>query len=436
MKWRKWTDNFTLEGDRGTKVALVVLGACFLSAIVIAVYLGSQRHTTKIIIDWNSPRFIGERSGYYNAIFGQMDIDEPVDKDVLEEFEKEKEDFAIARSNAELIKEYGISFKDGTLSDLAIACNTELFDMCNKYFLVSYNGEQVSPIIPMAIANNETPSRADNSITYSSLFPSKLVQVNSPDAIQNMSCIAVLESAENFSKLANDHWTRDRGALQMNPNYGINHEAYNSLMGPSEASILANIDTTGIDFTGYQAYEPRNGRYITAEDWIAGASTGPGDRFSVRDSVLRIASEAQDAVYQFTSMYEVTNDSQLAVLIAMQHNAGSTWNPSLQQKKIGNWRSGYMAYRFLVGITSEDFLGVMNNYVSDKLKSARDSGKSPQMYLERDEAIELFNTGVEMGILSNYESYVYTGNYYYVTYTYPIQALYSYLMLGMVYSGK
>lgn len=434
---RHWWENFTLDGDRQMKVLLVILGACLASFLVIMISLSYQKHTTKIIVDWNSPKFIGERSGYYSAIFGKTPLDEEVDDDVKKAFEEEKEEtFAVVKSNAELIKEYGISFKDGTLSDLGIACNTKLFDMCNKYFLVNYNGEQVSPLIPMALANIETPSRADQNITYSSLFPSALVPISSADAIENMSCLAVLESPELFSVLASDHWTRDRGALQMNPNYGVSHESYNSLMGPSEASILANISGAGTDFSGYSAYEPRNSRTLTVNDWLANVATTPGDRFNVRDSILRVASEAQDAINQYASQYPIENDSQEMLIVAMTHNSGSVFNPAYATKKVGNWRSGIDANRYLLQLTSDDFITLMHSYCKQELERARSSGSKITMYLERAQAKDLFRQGQEQGIFQNYESYIYMGNYYEVTYTYPIQALYAYTMLGLVYSGN
>lgn len=51
-----------------TKILLVILGACFLVFISISIYLGSDKFRPKIYVDWNSPEFIGERSGQYSAI--------------------------------------------------------------------------------------------------------------------------------------------------------------------------------------------------------------------------------------------------------------------------------------------------------------------------------------------------------------------------------
>ena len=158
------------DGEFITKVCVGVLGVCFLVFILIFASTHAPSRNRKIIVDWNSPQFIGERSGYYASIFINENINEELPDDTLKEFEDEKDSFAIAHSNDELIRLYGISFKEDTLSDLAVECNSKLFDICNKYYLATYQGVQLSPLIPMALANIETGMRADQSITYSSLF--------------------------------------------------------------------------------------------------------------------------------------------------------------------------------------------------------------------------------------------------------------------------
>lgn len=418
--------------DLMVKILLTILGACFLSFVAVSFFISHKERHINIYVDWNSPQFIGERSGQYSAIFANEKLNEKLPDKVLEEFEAQKEEFAIARSNAELIRLYGISFKENTLSDLAIECNSKLFDICNKYFLATYGGQQLSPLIPMAVANIETPGRADQSVTYSALFPSKYIKIKSADAISNMSCLAVLESADTFKALASDHWTRDRGALQMNPNYGTGYEAFNSLMGPSEASILSNVSGSDLDFTDYSAYEPRNSRTLTVDDWLSMLSTEPGDRFNVRDSVLRMAASAQGAIDDYSSQYVINNDMEIMCLIAMQHNSGSVWNVSYKDSKVGNWRSGDAAYRYCLGVTSDKFIAALRHMCDDRLLKARENGTAIPMQIERSEAKKLF----EDAQIGDYSTYVYEGRYYEVSYCYPIQALYAYMMLGLVYSGK
>lgn len=424
------------DKDKVTKICIVILAGCFAAFMVISWHLGSFKKQPKIFVDWNSPQFIGERSGMYSAIFINENVNEALPDSVLEKFEEEKDSFVAVRSNAELIRLYGISFKEDTLSDLAIECNGKLFDICNKYYLATYQGQQLSPIIPMAIANIETPGRADQNITYSSLFPSKCVKVTTAEAISNMSCVAVLESPEVFSQLASDHWTRDRGSLQMNPAYGVGVPAFDSLMGPSEESILSNIRNIGMDFSGYSAYEPRLGRTLTVDDWLAQLSSYPGDRFNVRDSVLRLAAASQEAIDQYSQQYVIENDAEVMAIIAMHHNSGSVWNPGYNNKSVGNWRSGLDAHRYMLGITSDAFMKKLRKICTINIEEARAAGKDIPMCMERSDARDLFNEAFNDGIVSDFNSYVHQGNYYEVTYCYPIQALYAYTMLSLVYSGK
>lgn len=426
-----------MQRDKYTmQILLVILGTCFLIFTTIAIYVGTDKKSTRIIVDWNSPQFIGERSGKYSAIFANQKLDQKLSDKALQEFEDEKIEFAKAISNDELIRLYGISFKEKTLSDLAIECNSRLFEICNKYYLATLSGQQLSPLIPMAIANVETPGRGDTSVTYSSLFPSKCVPVNSADSISNMSCLAVLENPSAFKTLASDHWTRDRGAMQMNPNYGTEYEAFNSLMGPSEASILSNVNSMDVDFSTYAAYEPRNSRNIGVEDWLSMVSTKVGDRYNVKDSVLRIAAASQEAVDSYSKQYTVQNDMEIMALVAMNHNAGNLWSPSVAAKKVGNWRSGTQAYRYCSAISSTAFENKVRKLCDEKLSTARNENKPIPMTLERSGAKKLYEEAYADKIVEDYGSYIYEGGYYEVTYLYPIQALYAYTMLGLVYSGK
>ena len=94
-------------------------------------------------------------------------------------------------------------------------------------------------------------------------------------------------------------------------------------MGPSEAEILANVSGLGIDFSGYRASQPRYNNTIGVDDWLAMVSSYAGDRYNVKDSVLRLAAASQSAVNDFTVNYEITSDAQEMCLIAMHHNSGS-----------------------------------------------------------------------------------------------------------------
>ena len=72
----------------------------------------------------------------------------------------------------------------------------------------------------------------------------------------------------------------------------------------------------------------------------------------------------------------------------------------------------------------------------ERLESARSEGKPIPMTLDRSDAKVLFEQAMDAELVRDYGTYVQQGRYYEVTYCYPIQALYAYMMLGLVYSGK
>lgn len=426
--------NDSVQYRKTVLVSLGVLGACAIMSIVLLCMNHRQHRERDVIIDWNSPQFIGERSYQYNAIFVMHDIDEELPEEVIEEFKEDE--YITGSNNMELINTYGISFKEGTLSPLGVECNSALYDLCNKYFLASYHGIQLSPLLPMAVANVETPERANNRITYSSLFPSGVVSVTSPDAIVNMSCVAVLEDEQMFNAMASDYTTLKRGPLQLSDSYGTSHSAYNSLMGPSEASILTNVAGVGIDYSGYQAYEASTLHILTVNDWLARVSANPGDRYNTRDSVLRFASVSQDSVNKYVEQYDIRNDMELVSLVAIGHNTEGVWDASMASKGVGSWRSGVNASNFVKDISGNDFVAKVRDLQTQNLQMAREENRKIPMGINKSEVRELYNEAVSQGILSEVQTYTYGGSSGEDTTFFPIQVMYSYLMLAAVYSGN
>ena len=133
------------------------------------------------------------------------------------------------------------SFKSTTPTITASGANADLFDYCDKYFHVYYGAVRLSPIFPMALANVETPGRADFTKTWSSLFPSAVADVSKMGTF----CITdVVANSKTFYTLSTEYSTRDRGALQMSPTYGTNNSTVNSMMSGNEVDKLSKVNTT------------------------------------------------------------------------------------------------------------------------------------------------------------------------------------------------
>ena len=393
-----------------------------------------------MVINWNSPAYIHKRNNRVYSTFKKNKLGEPLPTDTVEEIaekeEEQKEEFKKIRTPEQIIDEFGIYFNNQD-SDLAIEVNTKIYDVVESYFLTAYNGKQLSPFIPMAIANVETPDRVNTKINYSALLPSKYINVVSSDAVDTMSSLALLDSPETFKALASDHWSRDRGPLQQMDMAGTMYEAYNSLMGPSEQSLLRNYTGMDKDFSAYQAYEPRIGRTLSVKDWVAEASSMPGDRHNIRDAVLRASAEFQQAIDQYSSQYEIENEYQALVVCSMYHAESSIWNPAYAHRPVGVWlNGGESAHSLLVGVTNSDFIKIIEDFVDQKIKDYRNGGEL-RIYCEREWANNLYQLGVDKGYFYDYPLYVNTSSqYFYVKYQYPIQALYAYIMLNKLYTGE
>lgn len=393
-----------------------------------------------MVINWNAPTYIYKRNNRVYSTFKKNKLDEPLPTDTVEEIaekeEEQKEEFKKIRTPEQIIDEFGIYFNSQD-SDLAIEVNTKIYDIVESYFLTAYNGKQLSPFIPMAIANVETPDRVNTKINYSALLPSKYINVVSSDAVDTMSSLALLDSPETFKALASDHWSRDRGPLQQMDMAGTMYEAYNSLMGPSEQSLLRNYTGMDKDFLAYQAYEPRTGRTLSVKDWVAEASSMPGDRHNIRDAVLRASAEFQQAIDQYSSQYEIENEYQALVVCSMYHAESSIWNPAYAHRPVGVWlNGGESAHSLLVGVTNSDFIKIIEDFVDQKIKDYRNGGEL-RIYCEREWSNNLYQLGVDKGYFYDYPLYVNTSSqYFYVKYQYPIQALYAYIMLNKLYTGE
>ena len=415
-------------------------GILCMLAIFIIISSNKQVNQKKTVINWNSPTYIHKRSSRIYSTFKGVNLDEPISEftieDIAKQEEKQKEEFKKIRTPEQIIDEFGIYFNEQD-SELAVEVNTKIYDVVESYFLTAYNGKQLSPFIPMAIANVETPHRADTKINYCALLPSKYVTVVSSDAVDTMSSLAVLDSPETFKALASDHWTRDRGPLQQMDMAGTMYEAYNSLMGPSEKSLLRNYQGMDKQFELYQAYEPRTGRTFGVDEWVSGASSQPGDRHNIRDAVLRASAEFQQAIDQYTSQYELENEYQAVVVCAMYHAESSIWNPAYAHRYMGVWlKGGESAQSLLVGVTNPDFIREIEKLVEQKIRDYRNGGEL-RIYCEREWAKDLYQKGVDEGYFYDYPMYVNTSEqYHYVKYQYPIQVLYSYIMLNKLYTGE
>ena len=276
--------------------------------------------------------------------------------------------------------------------------NQALYDLADKYYQVYWGKQRVSPIFPMAIANVETGSRADRTITWSSLFPSGILPISE---LYTADVTTVISKDEYYKPLSTEWSTRDRGAMQMSPTYGTGNEYFNKQMSGDEKSKLKEVDTS---------------KYST---WVSGASSKSGDRFHTPDVCLRLASANTDAIdAMLKNDYTPESDANLICMLAQFHHRSGVWSNSNHASKCGEWKSSGKAYEFSTEISSQGFVRELTSYA----KEHRD-----KFTISRDEALKLYTEYFGKGFEEYTESKL-VG-------CYPITVLYAYIKLGLMYAS-
>lgn len=280
----------------------------------------------------------------------------------------------------------------------ASGANKDLFDIADKNFIVYYGSQRVNPIFPLALANVETPGRADHNITWSALFPSRIVPI---ELLHTMDVTTVVSNPEYYKALSAECSTRDRGALQMSPTYGTGIKEINEKMSGTEKQKLSTVDVSA--YAG----------------WASGASDKPGDRFCVSDVCLRLSGSMTQCVNYITKNgYTPKTDMQLVAQCAMHHHSSGVWCYSDKNKSVGKWISGEKAYEWSSVVSSDAMLKALSDYAI----------ANPTTYfIDGKVATQIYNS-VYTTPMSSYANST-------LVCTYPIKVLYAYIKLCMLYTS-
>lgn len=278
----------------------------------------------------------------------------------------------------------------------ATGVNAELYKISNEYFTVWWGSQRVSPIVPMAISNVETPGRADFNVTWCALFPSKVVPI---EQLKTFDVTGVVSNPDYYKVLSSEYSTRDRGALQMSPTYGTGNPTLNLKMSGNEKDKLSVIDTSNY------------------KSWVSGASSYSGDRFYLPDVLLRLTAAFQVQVqYMQKNDYQPSTDLQLVAMLAMSHQSSGVWGNANHSRSIGQWKSGELAYEWSKVITSDTFIKALTQYAMTH----------DVYYIDTNQAQDLCR---ECGI-TNFDKYANKS----LVCTYPVKVLYAYIKLSIKYT--
>ena len=272
--------------------------------------------------------------------------------------------------------------------------NQHMYDLCDQYFNVYYGTTRVSPILPMALANQESGNRADFKKCWTALFPSRYADISlidSYDARTAMMQSYTLEDARDIYA----------GPLQMTGVYGTQNRELNALMSGSEKSKVSGLDILS--------------------QWSKRASSEPGDRYYVPDMLLRLQSALSTVLQKtVTNQYNIENEQQLLAILAISHNSGSgVFSTTNKNKKIGNWKSASKAYEWTEIITSQEMIDAIKQRVAT----------SNDICILRADSIKLVAS-----VYPDLDYRDYTSSQ--INAYYPVNTLYNYYKLQQLYTGQ
>lgn len=389
----------------------VLIGACVwgcIYAIVLIVLIilrltpDTESDVHKIVI--NLPEL--ERNDNFKSLYGtyvmsEEEFDEYATGDGTMSFESyedyladiSKTELTNSTATFEVIKEHHeIKMPDTSTITNVKGANAKLFNYCDMYFKCFYGSKRVSPIFPMALANVETPGRANNDITWSALFPSAVVSVDLMDTF-NVADIAA--DMVKYRILTQDYSTRDRGPLQMSPTYGSSLDAG---LGMNERDKVKEY--------------PNNW-------WTLQCSSSPGDRFYLPDMLLRlqVAMEANCANI-VRNGYTPETEAELIAQLAVSHNSGSgIWACTNPSYGAGNWPSAQQCYNLCKQIGSDAFVDIIYKYALTHNTT----------YIDRNVGMQLWREYSDESLSSYCKSQINA--------VFPILCLYSYVKLSLLYTG-
>lgn len=374
------------------KKHIICIGICFLG-IILSVLLVTC--TVNYVNSKNSSKIVIDSVDWENFVSKKFPTTYIMTKEEYEVFCTTMGGSVSFDTYEDYVSTVSANYVESNLLS-ADGANLQLYEICDKYFQCYYGNVRISPILPMAIANVETPGRADFSKTWSALFPSRYVDTSE---MLTFDVTDVVSSEYLYSVFSNDYSTRDRGPLQMSPTYGTGSKELNALMSGTEKEKLSNVDTTA---------------YAT---WVSGASSYSGDRFYLPDMLLRLSCATNEQIkHMVKNNYLPKNDMHLVTMLCTSHNVGNPWYFSDHSKKRGCWRSGELLYEFTAKVSTDEFVAVLQEYADTHDATYIDSKTAKQLYLK------VYDDDLMDYVTKEYVS------------MYPVKALYSYIKLTDLYT--
>lgn len=322
-------------------------------------------------------------------------------------------------------------------SELSQELNTYLCDVCQKYAGNLFcNGIQLSPLLPLAEANLEG-GRVDRSQTFSAMASTSVYTYSSVEELKEFDVTRVLDSRDTWLKMSSEYYTRDRGALQCNPNYGGNDPSY----GPSERSLLdAYVAEHGMP--DYGTNTDSRGNTFTVADWIEYSRTKFGDRFNVESMVRMFADEKASVEIPGIerNFSNIQNEYHVYAIMAYNHWIGSGFMTMDEDIAYAGFKTIGRAYEYCEAISSPRAIEIIYSQCLQDIQSARNSGGYPPRCLDTKGGYRVFNLLVDEGVCKDWDYYFRhkrtngwdQGD---TACTYALGVIYGVMQMNLLYSG-
>lgn len=322
-------------------------------------------------------------------------------------------------------------------SDLSRELNTYLYDVCQQYAGNLFcSGIQLSPLLPLAEANLEG-GRVDRSQTFSAMASTSVYDFSSVEELKEFNVLRVLDSKETWLKMSSEYYTRDRGALQCNPNYGANNPAY----GPSERSLLdAYVAEHGMP--DYGTNTDSRGNTFTVAEWIDYSRTKFGDRFNVESMVRIFADEKASTEIPIIerNFSNIQNEYHVYAIMSYNHWIGSGFMTMDEDIAYAGFKTIGRAYEYCEAISSPRAIEIIYSQCLQDIQSARSRGAYPPRCLDKTGGKRVFDLLVQEGVCKDWDYYFRhkkTGGWDQgdTACTYALGVIYGVMQMNLLYSG-
>lgn len=323
-------------------------------------------------------------------------------------------------------------------SDLSKELNTYLYAICVEYASgIKVNDIELSPLLVLAEANQEG-GNVDRSKTFSSLAYSATFDWQSVQELASMNVTSVLRDSDTWHALSNEYSTRDRGALQCNPNYSGNDTRY----GKSEHMLLDEwVAENPVPDWGTE--NDAVGNVFTVQQWMDYSRVKYGDRFNPASMVMMFADEKRNVeAPRIAQLFpDIQNEYEVYAIMAYNHWCGNGFMTMDNDTPYAGFQTIGRAKEYCHDLASPKAIELIYTKVLQDIQTARQNGTYPPKTLDKNTGRAVFDMLHEAGAVQEWDYYfrhkVMSNGWDQgrTACSYPLALIYGVMQMNLLYSG-